>query len=71
MLTGSDLVSMPEVTMDMDLNDCRSMTRGRRHQALSAGQPIVLEPEGIRYLNPRHGELGFSSRILPPPKSTL
>ena len=58
MLTRSDLVSMPEVTMD-NVIFLGSSTGNRQIQALSAGQPIVLEPQGIRNLNPRPGEPAF------------
>ncbi|HXA68129.1 MAG TPA: hypothetical protein VNV82_23405 [Bryobacteraceae bacterium] len=58
MLTRSDLVSMPEVTMD-NVIFLGSSTGNRQIQALSAGQPIVLEPEGIRNLIPRPGEPAF------------
>ena len=58
MLTRSDLVSMPEVTMD-NVIFLGSSTGNRQIQALSASQPIVLEPEGIRNLNPRPGEPAF------------
>jgi hypothetical protein len=58
MLTRSDLVSMPEVTMD-NVIFLGSSTGNRQIQALSAGQPIVLEPAGIRNLNPRRGEPAF------------
>jgi hypothetical protein len=58
MLTRSDLVSMPEVTMD-NVIFLGSSTGNRQIQALSAGQPIVLEPTGIRNLNPRAGEPVF------------
>jgi len=58
MLTRTDLVSMPEVTMD-NVIFLGSSTGNRQIQALSAGQPIVLEPEGIRNLIPRPGEPAF------------
>ena len=58
MLTRSDLVSMPEVTMD-NVIFLGSSAGNRQIQALSAGQPIVLESEGIRNLKPRPGEPAF------------
>ena len=58
MLTRSDLVSMPEVTMD-NVIFLGSSTGNRQIQALSTGQPIVLEAAGIRNLNPRPGEPAF------------
>jgi len=60
MLTRSDLVSMPEVTMDNVIFLGQS-SGNRQIEALSAGQPIVLEPGGIRNLNPRAGEPAFIS----------
>ncbi len=58
LLTRSDMLSMPEVTMD-NVIFLGPSTANRQIQALSAGQPIVLEPEGIRNLNPRPGEPAF------------
>ncbi|HTA69916.1 MAG TPA: hypothetical protein VK776_16625 [Bryobacteraceae bacterium] len=58
LLTRSDLVSIPEVTMD-NVIFLGSSSGNRQIQALSAGQPIVLEPEGIRNLKPRPGEPAF------------
>ena len=58
MLTRSDLVSMPEVTMD-NVIFLGPFTATRQIQALSAGQAIVLEGNGIRNLNPRPGEPEF------------
>jgi hypothetical protein len=60
MLTRSDLVSMPEVTMD-NVIFLGPFTGNRQIQALSSGQPIVLEATGIRNLNPRPGEPAFVS----------
>ena len=60
MLTRSDLVSMPEVTMDNVIFLGQS-SGNRQIETLSAGQPIVLEPGGIRNLNPRPGEPAFIS----------
>jgi hypothetical protein len=58
LLTRSDMLSMPEVTMD-NVIFLGPSTANRQIQALSAGQPIVLEPGGIRNLNPRPGEPAF------------
>jgi hypothetical protein len=60
MLTRSDLVSMPEVTMD-NVIFLGPFVGNRQIQSLSAGQPIVLEAAGIRNLNPRPGEPAFVS----------
>ena len=60
MLTRSDLVSMPEVTMD-NVIFLGPFSGNRQIQALSASQPIMLEPAGIRNLNPRPGEPAFIS----------
>ena len=62
MLTRSDLVSMPEVTMD-NVIFLGPSTANRQIQALSAGQPIVLEKDGIRNLNPLPGEPAFVSDL--------
>src|SRR5579871_3763774 len=60
MLTRSDLVSMPEVTMD-NVIFLGPFTGNRQIQALSSGQPIVLENAGIRNLKPQPGEPAFVS----------
>jgi hypothetical protein len=60
LLTRSDMLSLPEVTMD-NVIFLGPSTANRQIQALSAGQQIVLEPEGIRNLNPRPGEPAFIS----------
>jgi hypothetical protein len=60
LLTRSDMLSLPEVTMD-NVIFLGPSTGNRQMQALSAGQSIVLEPEGIRNLNPRPGEPAFIS----------
>jgi hypothetical protein len=60
MLTRSDLVSMPEVTMD-NVIFLGPFTGNRQIQALSTGQPFVLEAAGIRNLTPRAGEPAFVS----------
>ena len=60
MLTRSDLVSMPEVTMD-NVIFLGPSTGNRQIEALSTGQPIVLEAAGIRNRNPRTGEPAFLS----------
>ena len=58
MLTRSDLVSMPEVMMD-NVIFLGSSTANHQIQSLSDGQPITLEPEGIRNRDPRRGEPAF------------
>lgn len=60
MLTRSDLVSMPEVTMD-NVIFLGPFTGNRQVEALSSGQPIVLENAGIRNLKPQPGEPAFVS----------
>jgi hypothetical protein len=60
LLTRSDLLSTPEVIMDNVV--FLGPTAGNRQiQAISTGQPLsfVLEPNGIRNLNPRPGEPAF------------
>ncbi len=58
MLTRSDLLSIPEVTMD-NVIFLGPAPANRQIQALAAGQPLVLEAEGIRNLNPLPGQPGF------------
>ncbi len=58
MLTRSDLVSMPEITMD-NVIFLGPSAADRQIQALSTGQPVVLESGGIRNLNARPGEPSF------------
>lgn len=60
LLTRSDMLSVPEVTMD-NVIFLGPSTANHQIQALSAGQPIVLEAEGIRNLYPRPGEPAFIS----------
>jgi hypothetical protein len=60
MLTRSDLVSRPEVTMD-NVIFLGPSSGNRQFQAFSAGQPIILEAAGIRNLDPRPGEPAFLS----------
>jgi hypothetical protein len=60
LLTRSDLLSTPEVIMDNVV--FLGPTAGNRQiQAISTGQPLpfVLEPNGIRNLNPQPGEPAF------------
>jgi len=64
LLTRSDMLSMPEVTMD-NVIFLGPPTANRQIQALSAGQPILLDEQGIRNLNPQPGEPAF---IPDPPK---
>jgi hypothetical protein len=58
LLTHSDLLSMPEVVMD-NVVFLGPATGNRQIQAISAGQPFVLEPNGIRNLKPQPGEPEF------------
>jgi hypothetical protein len=58
LLTHSELLSMPEVIMD-NVVFLGPATGNRQIQAISAGQPFVLESNGIRNLNPRPGEPVF------------
>jgi hypothetical protein len=60
LLTRSDMLSMPEVTMD-NVIFLGPVSANRQIQALATGQPIVLEPEGIRNLNPLPGQPDFIS----------
>jgi hypothetical protein len=58
LLTRSDLLSMPEVIMD-NVVFLGPATGNRQIQAISTGQPFVLEPNGIRNLSPQPGEPAF------------
>jgi hypothetical protein len=58
LLTRSDLLSMPEVIMD-NVVFLGPATGNRQMQAISRGEQFVLEPEGIRNLNPQPGEPAF------------
>lgn len=58
LLTRSDLLSMPEVIMD-NVVFLGPATGNRQMQAISRGEQFVLEPEGIRNLNPQPGEPEF------------
>ena len=58
LLTRSDLLSMPEVIMD-NVVFLGPVNGNRQIQAISSGQPYVLEPNGIRNLNPQPGEPEF------------
>lgn len=58
LLTSSDQVSMPDVSMD-NVIFLGPPSVNRELQALSAGQAFVLDPYGIRNPNPRPGEPAF------------
>jgi hypothetical protein len=58
LLTRSDLLSMPEVLMD-NVVFLGPAAGNRQIQAISTGQPFVLEPNGIRNLKPLPGEPDF------------
>jgi hypothetical protein len=58
LLTRSDLLSTPEVVMD-NVVFLGPVAGNRQIQAISPGQPFVLEPNGIRNLNPQPGEPAF------------
>jgi hypothetical protein len=58
LLTRSDQLAMPEMVMDNVV--FLGPTAGNRQiQAISTGQPFVLEPNGIRNLSPEPGEPEF------------
>ena len=58
LLTSTDQLAMPEILMNNVI--FLGPFSGNRHvQALSTGQPLVLEPNGIRNLSPRAGEPAF------------
>jgi hypothetical protein len=58
LLTRSDQLAMPEVVMD-NVIFLGPVSGNRQIQALSKGQPLVLEPDGIRNLSPQPGEPAF------------
>jgi hypothetical protein len=58
LITGSDQLAMPEVLMD-NVIFLGPASGNRQIEALSKGQPWVLEPKGIRNLSPRPGEPAF------------
>src|SRR5580704_4235266 len=58
LLTDSDQLAMPEILMD-NVIFLGPVLGNRQIQALSAGQPLVLETDGIRNLSPRTGEPAF------------
>ena len=58
LLTRSDQLAMPEVLMD-NVVFLGPVSGNRQIEALSKGQPLVLEPGGIRNLSPRPGEPAF------------
>jgi len=58
LLTRRDLLSTPEVIMD-NVIFLGPAGGNRQMQAISTGQQFVLEPDGIRNVNPRPGEPAF------------
>ena len=58
LLTRGDLLSMPEIAMD-NVVFIGPATGNRQLEAVPVDQQIVLEPDGIRNLNPRPGEPEF------------
>lgn len=58
LLTRTDQLAMPEVLMD-NVIFLGPVSGNRQIEALSKGQPLVLEPNGIRNLNPQPGEPAF------------
>jgi hypothetical protein len=58
LLTRSDQLAMPEVLMN-NVIFLGPVSGNRQMEALSKGQPLVLEPAGIRNLSPGPGEAAF------------
>jgi hypothetical protein len=58
LLTRGDLLSMPEIMMD-NVIFVGPPAGNRQLEAVPGYQPISLEPDGIRNLNPRPGEPAF------------
>ena len=58
LLTRTTQLAMPEMLMD-NVIFLGPVSGNRQIEALSQGQPLVLEPDGIRNLSPRPGEPAF------------
>jgi len=58
LITSSDQLAMPEVLMN-NVIFLGPASGNRQIEALSKGQPLVLEPKGIRNLSPQPGEPAF------------
>jgi len=58
LLTRADQLAMPEMLMD-NVVFLGPAWGNRQVEALTKSQPLVLEPDGIRNLNPRPGEPAF------------
>jgi hypothetical protein len=58
LLTRSDQLAMPEVLMD-NVIFLGPVSGNRQIETLAKGQPLVLEPDGIRNLSPQPGEPAF------------
>jgi hypothetical protein len=58
LLTSSDQLAMPEVLMD-NVIFLGPVSGNRQIEALSKGQPLALEPDGIRNPSPQPGEPAF------------
>jgi hypothetical protein len=58
LLTRGDQLAMPEVLMD-NVIFLGAVSGNRQIETLSKGQPLVLEQNGIRNLDPRPGEPAF------------
>lgn len=63
LVTSSDQIAAPEVAMGNVV--FLGPVAGKQMQAMSAGRPFVLEPEGIRNVNPAPGEPGLFTDKLP------
>lgn len=58
LLTRTDQIAMPEVLMD-NVIFLGPVSGNRQIEALSKDQPLVLDPNGIRNVNPQPGEPAF------------
>ncbi len=65
LLTRSDLLSTPEVIMD-NVVFLGPAAGNRQMQAIATGQLFLLEPNGIRNVNPQPGEPAFIPDRNPP-----
>ena len=64
LVTSSDQIAAPEVAMG-NVVFLGPVAGNRQMQAMSADRPFVLEPEGIRNMNPRPGEPALFADKLP------
>ena len=70
LVTSSDQIAAPEVAMG-NVVFLGPVAGNRQMQAMSAGRPFVLEPDGIRNMNPLPGEPAlFADKVPHDPQDT-